>query len=79
MTAHHIAGVNHMKLNEIKVFAQRHGIKIGKMNKTELIHAIQGADDNDMCFNKGISLMCSEISCLWKEDCDHIGSHQILT
>jgi len=68
-----------MKFNEIKVFAQRHGIKIGKMNKTELIHAIQGADDNDMCFNKGISLMCSEISCLWKEDCDHIGSQQILT
>jgi hypothetical protein len=66
-----------MNLNEIKGFAQRHGIKIGKRNKTELIHAIQGAEDNDMCFNKGISLMCGEISCLWKEECDHVGAHLI--
>jgi len=75
MTGHHTAGASYMKLNEIKVFTQRHGIKIGKMNKTELIHAIQGADDNDMCFNKGI--VCAEISCLWKEECDHVGAHLI--
>jgi hypothetical protein len=66
---------NRMNFNEIKVFAQRHGIRIGKMNKTELMHAIQGAEDNDMCFNTGISLMCGEISCQWKEDCDRVGAH----
>ena len=64
-----------MKFNEIKEIAQSHGIKIGKMNKTEMIHAIQGAEDNDMCFNIGISSVCRGVSCLWKEDCDQSGTH----
>ena len=67
-----------MKLNEIKVFAQRHGIKVGKMNKTELIHAIQGAEDHDMCFNTGISSVCGEVSCPWQEDCVQINTHEYL-
>jgi hypothetical protein len=55
--------------NELKVLAQRHGIKTGKMNRTELIHAIQGAEDHDMCFNKGVSSACKRMSCPWQTDC----------
>jgi hypothetical protein len=63
-----------MKLDEIKRIAQRHDIGTGKMNKTELIHAIQGAEGNNKCFNTGISSTCGGMSCLWKEECDHTGA-----
>jgi hypothetical protein len=54
---------------EIKVVAQSHGIKTVKMSKTQLIHAIQGAEDHDMCFNTGNSTVCGGVSCPWREDC----------
>jgi hypothetical protein len=61
--------INDMKLDEIKEIAKQHNIKIGKMKKSELIQAIQQAENNDVCFNIGKSSTCGQDACLWREDC----------
>ncbi len=59
-----------MKLEEIKAIAKQHDIKAGKMKKTELVRAIQQAEGNDQCFVTGMSSVCGQADCLWREDCD---------
>jgi len=59
-----------MKLIEIKDLAKQHGIKPGRMNKAELIRAIQLAEHNDPCFATGASATCGQNACLWREDCE---------
>ena len=56
-----------MKVQEIRKIAGRMNIKHGKMNKTELIRAIQRAEGNTDCFGQGQD--CKETSCLWRKDC----------
>lgn len=58
-----------MKINEIKEIAERFGIKAGKMKKSELIRAIQRAENNDACFETGSAERCGQSRCLWMEDC----------
>ena len=58
-----------MDLKDIKVIAKKHGVKIGKMTKTEIIRAIQRAEGNFDCFGTAVSKQCSQTDCLWKEDC----------
>lgn len=63
-----------MKLSEIKALALSIGIKSGKSNKTDLIRAIQRAEDNYDCFATGSADECGQESCLWREDCTAIKS-----
>lgn len=58
-----------MKLEQIKVIAQKHGIKAGKMKKTELVRAIQSAEGNEQCFEAGKSAACGQSGCSWREIC----------
>lgn len=58
-----------MKLDEIKEIARQLNIKAGKMNKTDLIRAIQLAERNEQCFNRGKAAECGQQSCLWRVDC----------
>jgi hypothetical protein len=58
-----------MKLEEIKEIAKRHGITPGRMKKAELVRAIQQNENNDPCFETGISSTCDQPNCLWREDC----------
>lgn len=39
------------------------------MKKAELIRAIQRTDGNFDCFGRAKSGQCSQINCLWREDC----------
>ena len=59
-----------MKVEEIKVIAAEIGIKPDKMKKTELVRAIQYAEDYNRCFDTGSSDFCGQDTCLWREDCD---------
>ena len=59
-----------MKVEEIKVIAAEMGINSGKLKKTELVRAIQHAEDNNRCFDTGSSYFCGQDDCLWREDCD---------
>lgn len=55
-------------INEIQLKAQNLGIEPGKMNKTDLIHAIQTAEGNSPCFgwSKG---NCTHTDCCFMADC----------
>ncbi|MEI6208533.1 MAG: SAP domain-containing protein [Desulfuromonadales bacterium] len=59
-----------MKLEEIKVIARQHNIKVGKLKKAELVKAIQQAEENEVCFASGQASKCGQSSCLWRDDCD---------
>jgi hypothetical protein len=59
-----------MKLEEIKVIAKKHDIKVGKQKKAELVRAIQGAEKNDACFETGQASECGQEGCLWRPDCN---------
>lgn len=58
-----------MKLDEIKEIAKQHGIKPGKLKKSELIRSIQEAEGNPACFETGTSTTCGQEECLWRGDC----------
>jgi len=59
-----------MKVEEIREIAKKHGIKPGRMNKADLVRAIQAAESNQQCFDTGASPTCGQDGCLWREDCD---------
>ena len=57
-----------MGLSEIRKQAEKLGIKPDSMNKTELIRAIQSAEDNPACFRTGRT-HCDQTDCCWLADC----------
>ena len=58
-----------MKLEEIKVKAKALGFAPGKLKKTELIRAIQRAEQNPDCFETVQAEDCAQDACLWRPDC----------
>lgn len=58
-----------MKVVEIKAIAKKLGLKVGKLNKAELIRAIQQAEGNPTCFASGKLASCDQLDCLWRSDC----------
>jgi hypothetical protein len=59
-----------MKVNEIKEIARKRGINPAKINKSDLIRAIQQDEGNPVCFTTGHKEECGQLGCLWREDCD---------
>ncbi len=58
-----------MKLEEIKSLAQLYSIKVSRMNKPELVRAIQKAEGNEQCYKSGASAICCQKDCAWRADC----------
>ncbi len=58
-----------MKINDITAIALENGVKPGRMNKTQLIRAIQKAEGNNDCFATSQAQLCGQVNCLWREDC----------
>ena len=58
-----------MNMTEIKAIAKDRGVKCGKLNKVELIRAIQQQEGNRACFNTGHVKICGQDRCLWLADC----------
>jgi len=61
--------VKEMKMQEIRNIAKERGLKVGKMNKTEIIRSIQRAEGNADCFGTEHVNICGQANCLWREDC----------
>jgi len=57
-----------VKLTEIKEKAKTMEINPGKMNKGQLIQAIQVKENNYPCFGTAEG-NCDQLDCLWREDC----------
>jgi len=58
-----------MKIQDIKDIAKKQGVHVGKMNKTDLIRAIQTAEENNACFATSSVQTCGQMNCLWRADC----------
>ncbi len=58
-----------MNLKQVKEIAKSKGVKIGKMNKENIIRAIQKAEGNFECFGTAQNNYCDQNECLWREDC----------
>jgi hypothetical protein len=58
-----------MTMTEIKKIAATKGIDKPKGKKVDLIRQIQAAEGNNGCFSTGISDVCGQSTCLWREDC----------
>ena len=59
---------NQMKMAEIRNKAKAHGIEPCNMSKTELIRAIQKAENNNPCYGTSDG-QCVHTNCCFREDC----------
>ncbi|MEN6411757.1 MAG: hypothetical protein ABFC84_03200 [Veillonellales bacterium] len=57
-----------MNLLKVKAMAKTLGIKPGKLNKTQIIQAIQVQENNFPCFGTAKNF-CDQQECLWRQDC----------
>ncbi len=58
-----------MKIQDIREIAKKNGVRAGKLNKTDLIRAVQKAEGNNNCFATQYVRECNQTNCLWREDC----------
>ena len=58
-----------MKIQAIREIAKKKGVTAGKMEKTDLVRAIQRAEGNRDCFATQYVRECNQNSCLWRNDC----------
>jgi hypothetical protein len=57
-----------MKITEVRTLAKKKGVNpVGKSKET-LIRAIQAAEHNRDCFNRGESTRCGQPNCAWRVD-----------
>ncbi|MBN2644696.1 MAG: SAP domain-containing protein [Desulfuromonadaceae bacterium] len=59
-----------MKMDEIRKIAKSMNLKTSGVKKADLIHAIQAAEGNPVCFATATSDQCGQPDCLWREDCN---------
>jgi len=58
-----------MRFQEIRRIAKDMGIGTYRMNKTDVIRAIQKEENNIECYGTERVEICQEEACLWKSDC----------
>lgn len=58
-----------MNFNQLRKMAKARGINTYRMKKTDIIRAIQRAEQNIDCYGSERVTVCNEESCLWRGDC----------
>jgi len=58
-----------MNFNHIRKMAKQMSINTYRMNKKDIIQAIQRAEQNIDCYGTERVASCMEESCLWRDDC----------
>lgn len=56
-------------VKEVRDIARQLGIRSTRMEKAEIIRAIQRAEGNFDCYGTAIEEECDQEECLWREDC----------
>jgi hypothetical protein len=56
-------------MKEVRDIAREHGIRPTRMEKADLIRAIQRAEGNFDCFGTATEEECDQEECLWREEC----------
>lgn len=59
-----------MNLNHIKTLAVERGIRPARLKKTELVRAIQAAENNQACYMTNQVDRCGQEACLWRTSCN---------
>ena len=59
---------DNINVTEIRKKAQKMGLTLRGIHKTNLIHAIQKNEGNAECFNSNNS-KCEEMECCWRNNC----------
>jgi hypothetical protein len=62
-------GESFMNLPQIRSIASSKGLKPGKLNKVDLVRAIQRQEGAFDCFATAYEGICDQAACLWREDC----------
>jgi len=63
-------------IQNVIVMAENMGLDVVDVIKTALIRAIQKAEGSNECYMSEEVLTCSQINCLWREDCAPFRSWQ---
>ncbi len=58
-----------MKMAEVHTKAKAMGIASVGKSKEAVIRAIQAAEGNRDCFNRGEREACGQQACAWRKDC----------
>ncbi|MCU7938881.1 MAG: SAP domain-containing protein [gamma proteobacterium symbiont of Bathyaustriella thionipta] len=58
-----------MKVKDIQVIAKAMKLKVGKLNKMQLIQLIQKEENNNICYATPTVTSCAQDVCLWRTDC----------
>ena len=58
-----------MNIRKVKEIAQQRDIRVNSMKKGEIIRAIQSKEGNTACFDSWNAHECSQLDCLWRDDC----------
>lgn len=58
-----------MRFQDIQKMAKSMNINTYRMKKTDLIRAIQSAENNIPCYGTERIVSCYEESCSWRKDC----------
>jgi len=56
-------------MKEIREIARAVGVRTTRMEKDELIRAIQRAEGNFDCYGTATEEECDQEECLWREEC----------
>jgi len=56
-------------MKEIRAMARGLGVRSARMEKAEIIRAIQRAEGNFDCYGTATEEECDQEECLWREDC----------
>jgi len=56
-------------MKEIRAMARELGVRSARMEKAEIIRAIQRAEGNFDCYGTATEEECDQEECLWREDC----------
>jgi len=56
-------------MKEIREIARAVGVRSARMEKAELIRAIQRAEGNFDCYGTATEEECDQEECLWREEC----------
>ena len=58
-----------MNMQQIRIIAKQNGVKTTRLNKIELVQAIQQSEGNFDCFASAFDGDCDQPLCRWREDC----------
>lgn len=58
-----------MNMTKIRNIAVQQGIDYGRMDKQDLVRAIQRSENNWDCFATAYNSECNQVDCCWSQDC----------